>query len=84
MVFLKSIHTNKITLSSKLEPSQYIMMLILSLTYTNKVSKKNLITWLNLVSLNHIGPLNGHPLPSLFQKKMDGFGKSLTCAHLTK
>ncbi len=30
--------------------------------------KKELHHWSNLVFLNHVGPLNGHPLPSLFKK----------------
>ncbi len=84
MAPLDSIHTKSFTLTSNLEPSKCITMLILFLNYTDKLPKKNLITWLNLVSLNHAGLLNGRPQPSLFQKRMGRFDKSLTYAPLTK
>ncbi len=61
MAPLESILITKFTLTSNWEPSQCITMLTSSLMYTNNPSKKNSTTRLILVSLNHVGPLNGHP-----------------------
>ncbi len=52
--------------------------------YTDKLSRRSLTTWLNLVFLNHVEPLNGHPWPSLLQKRMAAFDKSLIYAHSIK
>ncbi len=49
-----------------------------------QTSRNKLITPLSLISSDLVGPLNGNSLPSLFQKSMGGFDKSLTYIQLTK
>ncbi len=46
--------------------------------------KRNLNTWLSLAYLNHVGPLNGHPQPSLSLKKMAKYNKLQTYVHSIK
>ncbi len=83
LALLESNLIRRVTLTSNLELSQCITALTPFLTYIDKLSKKNSITWSTLASLNHLGPLNECSLPLLFPKRMVGFGKSLIHAHLT-
>ncbi len=77
-------YTKRFALNSNLVLSWCITILIMFLMCTDKLSKRNSISWLNLVSLNHVGPLNGRPQPSLFQKRMGDFNKPLFCVSSTK
>ncbi len=76
MALLESIHIKRFTLTSNLELSQCTIVLTLFFTFIDKTSKTSSTTWLNLVSLNHAGPMNGRPLPSIFPKRMFKFDKS--------
>ncbi len=84
MAPLESIHIKKFTLTSNLELSWCITGLILFLTYTDKLLKRSLTTWLSWAFLHHAEPLNGHPQPSLFQKRMGASVKLQTYVHSTK
>ncbi len=83
MASLEFILIRRSTLSN-LEPSRCTTMLILSLMYIVKHLKKNLTTWLNLVSLNLAAPLNGRLQPSLSPKRMVASNKLLTYDLLIK
>ncbi len=72
----------RFTLTSNWELCLCITMLTLYLMFIGKLSKKNSIKWLNLVFLNHVGPLNKNP--QLFLKRMARFDKSLIYTHSTK
>ncbi len=65
MALWESILIKKFTLTLNLEQSQCTTTLTLFLMCTNRPLKRNLITWLSLVSFNHAGPLNGHSCSSL-------------------
>ncbi len=80
---LESILTKRFTLTSNLEPSRFITMLILYFMYTNKLSKRSSTTCWTWY-LTHLGPLNGRPLPLLFLNKIGRFVNSLIYAPLTK
>ncbi len=74
----------RLTLTSNLEQSRCTTMLTLFLMSTNRPLKRNLTTWLSLVSLNHVGPLNGYLRPSISLRRMVTFDKLPTYAHSIK
>ncbi len=84
MAPLESILIKMSTLTSNWEQSWCNTQLTLYLMSTNKSFKKNSTTLLSLVSLNHTGPLNGHPRPLLSLRRMGAFDKLLLYSHSIK
>ncbi len=81
MSLWESIVIKRFTLTSNLELSQCVTALILYLTQIDKPLKKSSITWSSLASLRLAQPLNGHPQPLLFPKRMVMYKKLPIYAH---
>ncbi len=78
---LEFILIRRSTLTSNLELNRCITKHTMILMSIGKSLKRNLTTWWSLVSLNHAGPLNGHPQPLLSLKRIVAFNKLLTYTH---